>query len=224
MRLEDFYNLHRGETCLIVGGGPNLKLTPPEWFNYPAFGVNTVYRYEGWKPSYFVGVDHRLMVEDGAAIVERYRDIPKFFPRPDFDELQGENIYRFAHRYAHGDLYVGGQLANQREALTKHGITYYKIMDAVLQIAFHMGFTTMLMIGVQHKPASTDEPDADREHFWGLDAKAHKNQLLGSWFIGYSTFSRMMAGAGVRVLNISEDTYVPEDVLARDDWRNWKNT
>jgi hypothetical protein len=56
----DFYNLHSGETCLIVGVAPNLKLTPPELFNYPSFSVNTIYHYEGWKPTYYVGVDERL--------------------------------------------------------------------------------------------------------------------------------------------------------------------
>jgi hypothetical protein len=30
-------------------------------------------------------------------------------------------------------------------------------------------------------------------------------------------------GASVRVLNISEDTYVPADVLPRGDYRDWRN-
>jgi len=219
MRIEDFHNLHSGKTCLIIGVGPNLHLTPPAWFNYPSFGVNTFYKYEGYKPTYYVGVDERLRLEDGAKILEVYPDVPKFFPSPDWDELKGENIYRFKHHSA-GGLSIPGHSARDKDALTKQGILYYRIMDAVFQIAWHMGFTTMLMIGVQHKPY--DENDADRQHFWGLDTKAVSNQPFTFWFEGYKHFVRTMNN--VNVLNISEDTYVPADVLPRGNWRDWKNT
>lgn len=213
------YNKHKGETCLIVGVGPNLYLTPPEWFNYPSFGVNTIYRYDGWKPTYYVGVDHRLKVEDGKAVCEKYRDVIKFFPSPDFDDLQGENIYRFVHR-TQGDFSQGGISARHPDALKRYGITYRRVMDAVIQIAWHMGFTTMLMIGIQHKPH--DEKDSDRAHFWGIDYKAIPNQPNTWWFDGYKSLSVMMNN--VRLLNISEDTYVPDDVLKRDNFTNWINT
>ena len=218
MKIGDFYQKHAGETCLLVGVGENLKLTPPEWFDYPSFGVNTIYRYEGWKPTYFVGVDERLEREDGKAISEKYRDIPKFIPYPDRDTWQGENFYRFYHRT--GNLVVGGQSPCQPNGLIKPGITYYKIMGAVMQIAWYMGFTTMLMIGVQHKPNQGNSED--RAHFWGLDAKAPPNQPMHFWFEEYKTFVGAM-GSKVKVLNISEDTYVPEDVLPRDDWKKWRN-
>jgi len=219
MRIEDFYNLHKGETCIIAGVGPNLHLTPPQWFNYPSFSVNTIYKYEGWTPKYYVGVDERLRLEDGEALTTVYKNVTKFFPTPDWDELQGENIYRFKHT-PRGDLTLAGQMPNSQKALTDYGITYRRVMDAVFQIAWHMGFTTMLMIGVQHKPY--DEKDSDRAHFWGIDTKAVPNQPNTWWFDGYSHFSRTMNG--VRLLNISADTYVPDDVLKRDDWQKWKNT
>lgn len=212
MDIAKFYNLHKGETCLIVGVGGNLHLTPPEKFDYPSFGVNTIYKYEGWKPAYFVGVDDRLYREDGKAISEKYRDIPKFIPYPDRDAWQGENFYRFYHRP--GDLIVGGQSPNRPNGLISPGLGYRKIMDAVLQIAWHMGFTTMLMIGVQHKP------DDQRKHFWGDDVKSVIEPTFDYWFNGYAEIIRAM-GSGVRVLNISADTYVPEDVIPRDDWRKY---
>ena len=214
MKIEDFYNLHRGQTCLIVGVGQNLNLTPPTWFDYPSFGVNTIYKqtdWPEWKPTYFVGVDERLEREDGEAIARVYADVPKFIPYPDRDSWKGENFYRFYHRA--GDIVIGGRLPIQPHALTDIGLGYRKIMECVMQLAWHMGFTTMLFIGVQHKP------DAYREHFWGLD-KASVEQPQEMWFDGYATMVRAM-GQAVRVLNISEDTYVPEYILPRDDWNNW---
>lgn len=214
MNIADFYNLHKGETCLIVGVGGNLKLTPPERFNYPSFGVNTIYHYEGWKPTYYVGVDERLQREDGKAISEKYKDVAKFIPYPDRDSWQGENFHRFYHRP--GDLIIGGQSPNRPNGLVSPGLGYRKIMDAVLQIAWYMGFTTMLMIGVQHKP------DDQKAHFWGQDVKSIDEPTFHYWFDGYQSIRRAM-GESVRVLNISEDTYVPEDVLPRDDWKKWSN-
>lgn len=217
MQTADFWNQHKGQTCLIVGVGPNLSLTPPEWFDYPSFGVNTIYHYEGWKPTYYVGVDERLRLEDGAAICEKYAEIPKFFPRPDWDALEGPNICRFLHRT--GAPLIGGWLPTHQQALEVRGIQYWRIMDAVMQIAAWMGFETMLMIGVQHKPDTGGSQD--RAHFWGMDWKAHAGQPVTWWFEGYRLFSNAVLPA--RVLNISADTYVPEDVLPRDDWRKWAN-
>jgi hypothetical protein len=211
VNLADFHNKHAGQTCLIVGLGPNLHLTPPAWFNYPSFGINTMYRYEGWNPTYFVGVDERLKLEDGAAIVQRYPDVPKFFPSPDWDDLQGENIYRFRHEHR-GDLFVGGQSPADIKALTQWGITYRRIMEAVFQIAYWMGFRTMLMIGVQHKP------DTRQELFWGKDEGELERDFIWEE-LGYIECRRALSGA--RILNISEDTYVPEDVLPRGNYRNW---
>lgn len=216
MNLADFHNLHLNQTCLLVGLGPNLIQTPPEWFDYPSFGINTVYKYEGWRPIYYVSVDHRCMVDDGAKIVEAYRDIPKFVPTPDYDGLQGDNFYRFKHR--RGEMMEGGKGPGRADFLTKCGVGYYRIMDAVIQIAYHMGFRTMLMIGVQHKP------QARKLHFWGADEKAPDSIEADTWeFIGYKFFSHDGALDQTRILNISEDTFVPENILPRDDWRKWRN-
>jgi hypothetical protein len=213
MELADFYNLHRGQTCLIVGLGPNLHLTPPARFDYPSFGVNTIYKQDDFRPMYYIGVDERLRLEDGAAVIHKYADVPKFFPSPDWDGMAGSNIYRFRHEQR-GDLFIGGQSPADLKALTKWGITYRRIMDCVFQVAYWMGFTTMLMIGVQQKPGTR------RELFWGHDA----GEPESDWRFedaGYLECRRALSSA--RILNISEDTYVSEDVLPRDDWRKWAN-
>ena len=93
MNVMDFHNKHAGETCIIVSLGPNLNLTPPEKFDYPSFSVNSIYKYKGWQPDYFVGVDNRLWVENEKEIMGTFADIPKFIPSPDQDGVEGENLY-----------------------------------------------------------------------------------------------------------------------------------
>lgn len=213
MKLEDFYQMHQGETCVIASLGPNLKLTPPGWFNYPTFGINTIYKVgwdTPWEPTYYVGVDHRLQIEDGDAIVERYAHIPKFIPHPDRDSWQGPNFYRFYHR--NGEIYIGGHLPTDKDALTTFGIAYRRILGAVFQVAYWMGFTRMLVIGLHHKPGD------ENEHAWGTDLKGFKDQPANLWFDEYHHWANL---GKAEVLNISEDTYVPDSVIQRDDWRNW---
>lgn len=213
MRIEDFYRKHSGQTCLVCGVGPNLELTPPESFPFPSFGVNTIYKRANWKPTYFVGVDERLRLDDGPAICEKYRDVPKFFPTPDWDALQGENIYRFRHRTG-GELTIGGQSPLDIKSLTVWGITYYRIMDAVFQIAAWMGFTTILCVGMQHKPE-----EKHRRLFWGVDEREVSPNFEWEEY-GYQYFAHALP---VKIVNISLETYVPETVLPRDDWKNYVN-
>lgn len=209
------YNSHTGEIALLVGNGINQKLTPPHWFNYPAFGMNTIFKNEGWIPDYYTAVDARVMNEFGSEINKKYKDIPKFIPRPNLDTWQGENFYRFLHRP--GEIFPK-EVFNNTESLLDDGITYSNIMHVAMQIAAWMGFTTLLMIGVSHKP---DDP---RIHFWGLDEGMSEKAPVEQWFGDYQKISKTFQKSGITVLNISEDTYCPESVLPRGNWRDWRNT
>lgn len=208
MELADFHNLHAGETCLLVGNGPNLHLTPPEWFEYPSFGMNTCHLWAGeWVPDYYVTVDQRVMREFGEAVYKKYQHIPKFIPRPNLNAWQGENFYRFLHRP--GQMCKAGYSPRDRDALTIDGISYRNVMQTALQIAWHMGFVTFLMIGVQHKPYKA------QVHFWGTD-HGMPAQAQPDWFPAYKLLAEQMD-----LRNISPATYVPEDILPRDDWRKY---
>lgn len=214
MDISHFNNLHAGETALLVGNGKNLHLTPPESFALPAFGMNTIHLYDGWEPTYYTAVDSRVMREFGEAIADKYADIPKFIPTPNLDKWTGENFYRFYHRP--GPYWTREQTKRWTpETMTENGITYGNIMHVAMQLAFYMGFTTLLMIGVQHKPMYA------QDHFWGCDHGMKAVTPNEDWFHGYKILVDGFAAQGVQVLNISEDTYVPEEILPRGDWRNY---
>lgn len=204
---QDFHNRHKGETCLLVGNGKNLHLTPPNMFDLPSFGMNTIYRYEGWKPNYYTAVDNRVMREFGKEIAEKYADIPKFIP-VGLKDWQGENFVIFNHLAA--DLKNGWKPETLQD-----GMTYHLSMHVAMQLAYWMGFTTLLMIGVHHKPNEA------RQHFWGVDEGMAENVPVNDWMNGYKTLVDGMFVRGITILNISESTHVPADVLPRGDWRDW---
>lgn len=213
--LSQFRNIHAGETALLVGNGINLHCTPPAWFDYPSFGMNTIHLYEGWKPNYYAAVDDRIMREFGAGVMARFSDIPKFIPTPTLDRWQGENFHRFYYR--HGQLWrkAYGRIWNP-DALER-SIQYANVMHVAMQLAFYMGFTTLLIIGMQHKP------DHAQDHFWGIDPAPGVGSHLHNWFDGYEQLSNDMAARGVKVINISEDTYVSDAIIPRGNWREWRN-
>lgn len=202
-----FRNIHKGETALLVGNGTNLSLTPPFLFNYPAFGMNTIHKYEGWKPKYYTGVDNRLMREFGKDIAEKYKDIYKFVPSG-LKDWQGEKFVIFNHLAK--DLQDGWKPETLQD-----GITYHNVMHVAMQLAYWMGFTTLLMIGVHHKPNS------GQSHFWGMDTGMPNKVPMSDWVNGYKTLVSGMKERGVTVLNISERTYLAEDVIPRGKWKEW---
>lgn len=209
--MQELYQTQTG-ACLLVGNAPNLYLTPPECFDLPSIGMNTIHRYEGWMPNYYVTVDQRVLREFGEVVNEKYRAIPKFVPTPHLDGWQGENVYRFNH--------LAHELWNDRYIWTtktiREGFAYHSAMHAAMQVAAYLGYTTLVMIGVQHKP------DAGRMHFWGEDVKMPHDVPLRDWLTGYSVLAKSMKRCGIEVLNVSEDTYVDESILPRGNWKDWR--
>jgi len=215
MKIEQFYKKHDGETALLVGNGPNLGLTPPEKFNYPSFGMNTIYNYKSWKPDYYVAVDEVFFDMFEQNVQEAFPDTPKFIPAEFIDRWSMSNMFPVTHRND-GVFVRGDMLANKKESLTK-GVNWKNVMHLSIQLAWYMGFTTILMIGVQQKPGV----GSLREHFWGIEELTPVTQNDVHWNAGYKAFVSAMTD--IKVLNISEDTYVPEDVIPRDDWKKWVN-
>lgn len=208
MTPRSFHNVHEGETCLLVGNGKNLKLTPPELFSFPSFGMNTIHLYEGWKPTYYCTVDQRVMREFGDGIFSKFSDIPKFFPQPNLNKWSGENVFRFLHR-------PGEILANDPSEpdFFNKGLAYTNIMHVAIQLAWHMGFKTLLIVGMEHKPYK------GQDHFWGCDHGGNANPPLDVWFDGYRRLADSAPLRGIEILNVSEQTCV--DIFKKDDWRNW---
>ena len=203
----EYRNTHAGETCLLVGNGGNLHLTPPAWFDYPAFGMNTIHKYTGWIPNFYTAVDNRVMREFGNEIAAKFTDVPKFIPAG-LKDWQGDNFIIFNHLAK--DLKDGWN-----PDTLKDGITYHSCMHVAMQLAYWMGFTTLLMIGVEHKP------EDGRRHFWGEDEGMPHKLPMSDWFTGYEVLVKGMKERGVKVLNISAETYAPAEILPRADWREY---
>lgn len=206
MAIQDFYNLHSGKTCLIIGNGPGLA-DIPGWFleMYPSFGTNEIYRRDGFTPTYYTAVDSKVIADHWREISEALPDVPKFIPSR-FDALEGEKcVYRFTHRP--GPIWHGNQVG--RDMLTRPGITYANVTHVALQIAFYMGFDLMLCVGLDNT--------GDGEHFFGKG----KGGNPAEWDEGY----KILRGAFLcdtkprAIINVSTRTKVAN--LPQKDWSNY---
>ncbi len=217
MDITKFKDIHKGKTILLVGNGENLSLTPPEKFDYPSIGMNTICLYEGWKPTYYVAVDRRVWHEYGTLVEKKFGDIPKFIPTPKLLRWRGKNFCRFRNRT--GPLYPKGKENLWQDVINEQTqITWGNVMHVAIKLAYFMGAKTILIIGMEHKPHNA------MAHFWGDDEKMTPDSVpLNNVFKGYQQLVAGLKTHGVKIYNISKKTHVPKDVIPQDDAENWIN-
>ncbi len=168
-RLLPFHNRHQGERCFILGNGPSLArmdLSPLR--NEITFGLNRIYLLFdrlGFLPTYYVCVNE-LVLTQFADDIQQLR-MPKFLNwncRHCFDGSDSTlNFIRMRLSLSDGvqtdatrPLYGGGT------------VTF-----AALQLAYFMGFQTVVLVGVDHRFVSRGIPnrtvvrahEMDRDHF-----------------------------------------------------------
>lgn len=165
-RLAALKDSHRGQRAFILGNGPSLARTDVARLKgEQTFGMNRVYLAFpewGFQTNFFVCVND-LVIEQSAQDIATLT-MPKFlswrsrrFLKPDDHTIFLNSTYErpaFA-RDARGRLWEGAT------------VTY-----VALQLAYHLGFDPVILIGVDHSFASKGKPNTtvvsqgdDPDHF-----------------------------------------------------------
>lgn len=215
VRIQDFFQIHRGEICLIACNGISLKDMPLEFLRkYPSFGCNTIWKHEGFKPWYYAVCDDRNKTVYGEQVMARFADTPKFVPTPNLDHWHGPNFYRWQHRPGHMWPYTEPWKAN---ILITTGIHYACTPQVMMQMAFFMGFTTILIVGMDHRPYAEG-------YFWGVDEPIMDGRddaaRFAVWEKGHRALYEGFREAGVTMVNITPDSLA--QAIPHDDWKNWR--
>jgi len=156
-RLAALKNIHQGERCFIIGNGPSLKDTDVSMLKDEfTFGMNRIYlAFEDWgfRTTYLVCVNS-LVIEQVHQDFQQL-DMPKFFswrsrrllyPRGKPDD----------HTHFLFTTYTGPRFSQDAGVRLWEGAT---VTFACLQLAFHMGFTKAILIGVDHSFAAKGIPN-----------------------------------------------------------------
>ena len=165
-RLGELKDIHRGQRCFVIGNGPSLKQTDLGRLRDEfTFGMNRIYLgfpEMGFQTTYFLTVNS-LVIEQCTQDI-RLLTMPRFVcwrshavigPAPDLN---------FLHTTYTGPKFATDARGRLWESAT---VTY-----VALQLAYHMGFEKVFLIGVDHNYSAQGKPNTtivsqgeDRDHF-----------------------------------------------------------
>jgi hypothetical protein len=154
-RLESYRDIYKGERCFIIGNGPSLKrmdLAPLK--NETTFGMNRIYllfNQMGFETNYFVSIN-KLVLDQFAAEIARL-EMPKFLnwnQRSLFESGESETIY------LHFSLALKDKFVMDLCQPIYSGGT---VTFAALQLAYWMGFSQVVLIGIDHNFVEKGTPN-----------------------------------------------------------------
>lgn len=196
---------HRGRRAFIIGNGPSLKHTDLSRLQDECtFGMNRIYLLFpelGFTTSYYLSVNS-LVIEQCAEEI-RALPIPKFLSWRSRGLIQPTIDTIFLHT-----TYTGPKFARDARSRLWEGAT---VTYVALQLAFHMGFEQVILIGVDHNFSTQGKPNTtvisqgdDPDHFHpGYFGKGYRWQLpdLETSERGYRLAHTAYQQAGRQVLD-----------------------
>ena len=215
-----FRNIHKGETCVIIGNGPSLNNTPLKQLSqkYMTFGSNKIYRLP-FEPDYYSVID-KEMLETCTPFPPNFR--PIMFLRAESRVTGNNPIYPI--------VAAGFSLDINNFVVMGGTVTF-----ALLQIAFYMGFKTALLVGVDHNypgmknvaPGSRFVAgEDDNNHFSPMDGrpyfetgKTFNAPELENTEKSYSIAREVYEKTGRRIVNLTPGTKL--NVFEKDSLQNW---
>ena len=164
--LESLKNIHHGQRGFIIGNGPSLKKTDVSRLRDEfTFGVNRIYLMFselGFATTYYLSINN-LVIEQCAQDI-RGLLIPKFISWRARSLIQPTDDMTFLHT-----TYTGPKFARDVRQRLWEGAT---VTYVALQLAYHMGFEQIILIGVDHDYSTKGKPNMtvvsqsdDPDHF-----------------------------------------------------------
>lgn len=211
-----FADKHKGKTALIIGNGPSLNSVPVKFLKkYKSFGTNRIYLLPDFTATFYCAVNP-LVIQQSADEINAYGATAKFISDSERDRIQGcyplvsHGLRTFSYNPA-AYIFEG------------HTVTY-----VCMQLAFHMGFTTVLLVGVDHRFKMDGAPNS--ETVWQGDDPNHfspdyfrgtrwNNPDLANSEIAYRMAKKAFEDAGRRIVNLTEGSAL--DVFERGTIAEW---
>ena len=214
--MRHLHDIHKGETCLIVGNGPSLKKIPKDFLKkYPTFGTNRCYLH--FLPTYYVAINP-LIVEQWLGDIMQL-DVDAMF-LPASLQIAGGSAHYLKSIY--GPPFFSKDITEGiHEGFT---VTY-----VCLQIAYFMGFSIVLLVGVDHRYEYQGMPNEEQ-----LAVGPDPNHFSLDYFTGgvkwnlpdlemsevsYRLAREAYEADGRRIVNLTPGTAL--DVFPKDKWRKW---
>jgi hypothetical protein len=153
-RLRKFKDIHKGQRCVIIGNGPSLRKMDLSFLDSEiTFGLNRIYLLKQISEAsldYFVCVN--------PLVLEQFSNDIQNIPCPKFLSFQ-----RYGYFQPQDDLLFLYSLPRWGFStdITRGISEGYTVTYVAMQIAYYMGFTEVVLIGVDHHFESKGEPNKE---------------------------------------------------------------
>ncbi|MDR1769706.1 MAG: DUF115 domain-containing protein [Hungatella sp.] len=216
-KICNMHNIHKGESCFIIGNGPSLNISDLEQISkleIKTFATNSIYKIfneTNWRPVYYCAQDQQVIDKIGADFDFVIKDCKGMFVRRDvYNQLskevqQNEKLYlpRLV-MHIRKDRYF-----DFSEDLSKCGFDGCTITYLMMQIAYYMGFKTIYLIGIDHNfPFLLDEneniilDDSLKQDFFEREEKNRINPARPyEMTMAYKSAKKFFDANGVKIFN-----------------------
>lgn len=214
VKIERYRNIHKGESCFIIGHGPSLRSGDLDtlWRNHViTFSMNLTYKLfdkTEWRPDYYVAMDRRMLEPQLYFKWEDYTK-RKCFVADMSEEFWRENKSENNIKY-HSIRNMDGRKAKFSEDISKR--VYYGATAAYdcLQIAAYMGFKEIYLLGmdlVPYKPG--DESASGYSNFFETNNQEKKPQMwIHKILRSYQTAKEYGDVHGIQIYNATRGGYL----------------
>jgi len=204
-KLLDLYGIHKGKRCFIIGNGPSLKSTDLGKLK-AEFTISTnrfylAFQEIGFSTSYYLTVNNLIAEQSGNAIQEL--NLPKFVSWRMRKWIKPDPLTYYLYTTYTGKAFS----SNVSNRVWEGGTVTY----VALQLAFHLGFDEVILIGVDHNYSTKGKPNLtvtsekeDRDHFLpNYFGPGYRWQLpdLDNWVFSYELAKEFYNNAGRRILD-----------------------
>lgn len=212
--MKKIHNSHLGESCFIIGNGPSLSaddLTVLHNNNIDTFAVNRIFKIfpqTRWRPTYYVSTDH-VLVRDILDDVNKIDAKEKFIPLQ--NKYYHGIVVKKAHYFYRNDVDAGFCLD-----CTDSVFIYGTVTIACMQLAAHMGYRKIYLLGVDHNfdKIITDSGevivDTSVKNYFveGYDDDVANEVVhnIGKTTRSYMTVQNFFSKNGVHIINASRQT------------------
>ena len=212
-------NLHKGEIGVVIGNGTGLNNVPLDFlYQYPTFGTNRIYEFNGFSPDYYVCVNPKIITQSQ-------------------HEIKAVETLKFISNNA---IYKGDAI-RLNTSTTGHTLPAFStepyiwipegftVTYVCLQLAFFMGFKTILLVGVDHKYKHNGKPNQllvsngnDPNHFSkdyfpkGYEWNAPDLEKCEQY---YALAEQVYRNAGREIINLSDPTEL--DIFEKGNINKW---
>lgn len=152
-KLRALKDKYQGERCVVIGNGPSLRKTDIQKIRSEyTFGMNRIYlAWEEWgfSTSFYISVND-LVIEQCVQEIQSL-SMPLFLAWRAHRWLEPQANIHYLYT-----TYTGPTFAKDVSKRLWEGAT---VTYTALQLAYHLGFSTVVLIGVDHSFVSKGKPN-----------------------------------------------------------------